>query len=104
MKLLDVMDFDENLTVKFMWEKIFFEPRAKVGAALIWKLWEKKIKKKIEKLKKRKLLNMMVPNFLYNISHPFFNMIIIILIFLLPTAIVFGLFLSQIATYKNTKN
>ena len=45
------------------------------------------LKKKRQKPKKRKLLNMMVPNFLYSNSEHFFtiNIIIIIPIFLLPT-------------------
>ena len=40
---------------------------------------------------------MTFPNFLYSDSYHFFNIIIIILIFLLPAAIGFGLFLWRIA-------
>ena len=34
MTLFDIIDLDEILTVNSMW-KNFFEPRAKVGAALV---------------------------------------------------------------------
>ena len=44
MTLLDVIDLDKiwtvNETVNSMWEKKIFEPWAKVGAALVWNLWE----------------------------------------------------------------
>ena len=40
MTLLDVIDLDKIWTVNSMWENEFFEPRAKVGAALVWNLWE----------------------------------------------------------------
>ena len=46
MTLLDVIDLNEILTVNSMWEKKFLEPWAKVGAALVWKLWENQNKKK----------------------------------------------------------
>ena len=63
MTMLDIIDLDEILTVNSVWENKFFEPWAKVGAALVWKLWENQNKKKT---KKRKLLNMIVFNFLYS--------------------------------------
>ena len=44
MILLDVFDFDKILTVNSIWENKFYEPWAKVGAALVWKLWKKQIK------------------------------------------------------------
>ena len=40
MTLLDVFDLNKIWTVNFMWENEFFEPWAKVGAALVWNLWE----------------------------------------------------------------
>ena len=58
MTLLDVIDLDKIWTVNSMWQKKFFEPWAKVGAALGLKLWKKE--------KKRKWLNMMNPSFLYS--------------------------------------
>ena len=42
-----------------MWGNKSLQPWAKVGAALVWQLRENK---------KQKLLNMMVPNFLYTSS------------------------------------
>ena len=43
--MLDVIDLNEILTVNFMWKKKIFEPWAKVGVALVWKLWENQNKK-----------------------------------------------------------
>ena len=45
MTLLDVILFDAILPVNSMPEKNFFEPWVKVGAALVWKLWENQNKK-----------------------------------------------------------
>ena len=46
MTLLDVIDLDEIATVNSMWEDKFFELWVKVGAALVWKLWENQNGKK----------------------------------------------------------
>ena len=70
MTLMDVIDLDEIVTVNSMWEIQIFEPWAKVGATLVWELWENQYKKIFEQ-KKPKLSNMMVPNFLYNNSYFF---------------------------------
>ena len=59
-KLLDIIDLDKILTVNSMWENKFSEPWAKMGAALVWNLWENQNKKNE---KRRNLLNMMFPNF-----------------------------------------
>ena len=40
MTTLDVIDMDEILNINSMWQNKFFEPWAKVGAALDRKLWE----------------------------------------------------------------
>ena len=50
-----------------------------MGAALVRKSWENQNIKKNFKLKKRKLLDMMVLNFLYSNSYHFFNIIIIVI-------------------------
>ena len=89
MTLLDVIDLDEMLTVNFMWQNKFFGPLPKVGAALVWDLWEnqnKKIKKINQKTKIneydgfRTIIAIMFSNIITII-----DIIIIILIFLLPT-------------------
>ena len=40
MTLLEVIDYDEIVTLNSIWENKFLEPSAKVDAALVWKLWE----------------------------------------------------------------
>ena len=40
MSLLNVIDLDKIWPVNSMWENKFFEPRVKVGTALVWNLWE----------------------------------------------------------------
>ena len=40
MTLVDVIDLDKIWTVNSMWEKQIFELWVKVGAALVWNLWE----------------------------------------------------------------
>ena len=42
----DDIDLDKIWTVNFMWENKFFELWAKVGAALVWNLWENQHLKK----------------------------------------------------------
>ena len=68
MTVLNVIDLNKIWTVNSMWRNKFFEACAKVGATLVSKLWEKKILTK----KKQKLLNIMVPNFLYINSYYLF--------------------------------
>ena len=44
MTLLDVIDLDQSWIINFMCQKKFFEPRAGVGTALVWNLWENRKK------------------------------------------------------------
>ena len=46
MTLFDVIGLDDILTVNSMWRNKFFEPLAKMGATLIWKLWKNQNKNK----------------------------------------------------------
>ena len=62
---LNVIDLGEILTVNSIWQNKFFEPWAKVDAALVWKSWENQ-NWFVFTPKKPKWLNMMVPNFLYS--------------------------------------
>ena len=55
MTQLDVIDLYQILTVSSMWQ-IFFQPWAKVGAALVWKLWENRNKIFFSKPKKTKII------------------------------------------------
>ena len=65
MTLLHVINSDKSLPLNSMWENKFLEPLAKVGAALVWNLWENK---NFKELKKNQLLNMIVLNFLFSNS------------------------------------
>ena len=54
MTVLNGIELDKIWIIYSMWQNKFFEPRVKVGATLVWKLWKnRKLKKKIEKNKKQ---------------------------------------------------
>ena len=57
MTLLNVTDLDRIWIVNSMWENKFFKAWVKVGAALVWNLWENENwKKKILMKRKTKII------------------------------------------------
>ena len=53
MTLLDVIDLDKIWIVSSIWGKKNFQVWAKVGATLVWNLWENQNYKKIFFMKKQ---------------------------------------------------
>ena len=110
MALLDVIDFDEISTVNSVWQIKFFEPLAKVGEAMVWKLWENQKEKKKFKNKKNQnywirwflilctVIMIIVSNIIIIII-----IILIILIFLLFTHFLLGGKVTEPAVFQHFK-